>query len=370
MSKLAANVENQIREIITAAAQKAAADGVFAVADLPSFTVEVPADSSHGDYAVNAAMVWARALKSAPRKIAEAIAERADFTGSYISKMEIAGPGFINLFLSDRYYSDILLDIRRSGDDYGRSDFGKGKKIMVEFVSANPTGPMHMGNARGGALGDCLAAVLDWAGFEVAREFYINDAGNQIDKFAASLDVRYMQLFEGEEAHPLPEDCYQGEDIKDRAGEFAEIHGDKYLTVSEEERRKALVDFALPKNIDSMKSTMAKYRIEYDRWFNESVLHENGELRDTIEILKNNGYTYEKDGALWYKNIEVQTARLLKQGKSKEEIDRLELKDDVLIRANGNPPILPQILPTTATSWRSEASTPPLTYGAPTTTAT
>lgn len=337
MSQIAFKVEEQIREIILSAAGKAVAAGEFSAEALPAFTVEIPADRSHGDYAVNAAMVWARALRSAPRKIAETIVQHADLTGSYIEKLEIAGPGFINLFLSANYYSDILLDIPAKGEQYGRSDYGKGKRIMVEFVSANPTGPMHMGNARGGALGDCLAAVLEYAGYEVAREFYINDAGNQIDKFALSLEVRYLQHFEGEEKHPLPEDCYQGEDIKERAAQFAQVHGDKFVDAEPDDRRAALVDFALPLNIDAMRANMERYRIEYDRWFNESILHENGELHDTIEILKKNGYTYEKDGALWYKNIEVQTARLLAAGKSQEEIDKLELKDDVLIRANGNP---------------------------------
>lgn len=337
MSKIVAKTEEQIREIILKAAGKAVAEGKFPSEPLPDFAVEVPADRTHGDFAVNAAMVWARALKSAPRKIAETLLEYADLSGSYIEKIEIAGPGFINMFLSGGYYSAVLKDIRESGGNYGRSDFGSGKKIMVEFVSANPTGPMHMGNARGGALGDCLASVLDYAGYEVAREFYINDAGNQIDKFALSLEVRYLQHFEGEEKHPLPEDCYQGADIKENAAEFAGIYGDRYLTASPEERRRALVEFALPKNIKNMKSIMAKYRIEYDRWFNESILHENGELDETIEILKKNGRTYEKDGALWYKNIEVQTEILKKAGKTQEEIDRLELKDDVLVRANGNP---------------------------------
>lgn len=337
MSQIAAKAENQIREIIMDAAGRAVTAGEFPEEMLPAFAVEIPADRSHGDYAVNAAMIWARVLRSAPRKIAETLVKYTDLGGSYIEKIEIAGPGFINMFLSKEYYSDILLDIAAQGEAYGRSDFGKGKKIMVEFVSANPTGPMHMGNARGGALGDCLAAVLDYAGYDVAREFYVNDAGNQIDKFALSLDVRYLQIFEGEDKHPLPEDCYQGEDIKERAQQFAEVHGDKYLSVDEAERRKALVDFALPKNIENMKSNMARYRIEYDRWFNESILHENGELHDTIEILKKNGYTYEKDGALWYKNIEVQTKKMLAEGKTQEEIDKLELKDDVLIRANGNP---------------------------------
>ena len=194
-----------------------------------------------------------------------------------------------------------------------------------------------MGNARGGALGDCLAAVLDWAGYYVEREFYVNDAGNQIDKFGLSLSVRYQQILKGEDFIELPEDSYHGDDIRVLAQSYIDENGDKLLEASEEDRRKALVEFALPKNIATMKAAMAKYRIDYNTWFSELSLHNGGELEETIEILKKNGYTYEKDGALWYKNIEVQTAILKREGKSQEYIDNLELKDDVLVRQNGNP---------------------------------
>ena len=337
MSYIVNKVQDDLKKIIADAAAKAAEKGALASVPSGSFNVEIPADRANGDFSTNAAMAWARELRNAPRKIADALVAEADLGGTYFERVEVAGPGFINFYLSDRYYADILRDIRAKGKDYGRSDYGKGKKINVEFVSANPTGPMHMGNARGGALGDCLAAVLDYAGYNVSREFYINDAGNQIDKFALSLDVRYQQIYKGEDAVELPEDSYHGEDIKVRAQEFADVYGDKYIDADETERRKALVDFALPKNIQAMKDNLTKYRIEYDTWFHESVLHNDGELADTIELMKEKGLTYEKDGALWYKNIEVQTERLKKQGLSQESIDKLELKDDVLIRANGNP---------------------------------
>ena len=337
MSYIVNKVQDDLKKIIADAAAKAAEKGALTAVPSGSFNVEIPADRANGDFSTNAAMAWARELRNAPRKIADALVAEADLGGTYFERVEVAGPGFINFYLSDRYYADILRDIRAKGKDYGRSDYGKGKKINVEFVSANPTGPMHMGNARGGALGDCLAAVLDYAGYNVSREFYINDAGNQIDKFALSLDVRYQQIYKGEDAVELPEDSYHGEDIKVRAQEFADAYGDKYIDADEAERRKALVDFALPKNIQAMKDNLTKYRIEYDTWFHESVLHNDGELADTIELMKEKGLTYEKDGALWYKNIEVQTERLKKQGLSQESIDKLELKDDVLIRANGNP---------------------------------
>lgn len=337
MSKIVNETHQQIRQAILDAMGKAVSAGTLPAEPVCDFKIEVPADNKNGDFSSNVAMMSTKALRMNPRKIGEVILENIDLKGTYLERCEIAGPGFLNFYLSPSYYSAILKDVRECGKDYGRSDYGKGKKVNVEFVSANPTGPMHMGNARGGALGDCLAAIMDYAGYDVSREFYINDAGNQIEKFGLSLDIRYQQLFKGEDAVELPEDSYHGEDIKERAQEFASVHGDSYLEKSEDERRKALIDYALPKNIDNMKATLSKYRIEYDKWFNESIVHNDGELKDTIELLKNNGLTYEKDGALWYKNIEVQTKMLLSQGKTQDYIDKLELKDDVLIRANGNP---------------------------------
>lgn len=337
MSKIVKETENSIKTAVVEAIKAAIEKGQLPEGEIPEVNVEVPADRANGDFSTNAAMISARAFRCAPKKIADAIKDNISLEGTYLEKCETAGPGFINFYLKDSYYGAILRDVKECGSDYGRSDYGKGEKVMLEFVSANPTGPMHMGNARGGALGDCLAAVMERAGYNVSREFYINDAGNQIEKFASSLDVRYRQLFVGEENAPLPEDCYQGLDIKELAEEFKEINGDKYMNTSEEERKKALVDFALPKNIAAMKATMAKYRIEYDKWFHESTLHESGEVMKTVELLKEKGLTYEKDGAVWYKNKEVSEKRLLAEGKTQEEIDRLELKDDVLIRANGNP---------------------------------
>ena len=215
MSKCVIKAEQQIVGCLLAAAKAA-----FGREDLPDFAVETPANREHGDYAANAALVWAKALCAAPRAIAEKLLENADFSDGYIGKCEVAGPGFINFFLSDKFYADVVLEVLNSGDDYGKSDFGGGKRILVEFVSANPTGPMHIGNARGGALGDCLAAVLSAAGYNVEREFYINDAGNQINKFALSLDLRYLQLYR--EGIEMPEDSYHGEDIIAHAKAFAE----------------------------------------------------------------------------------------------------------------------------------------------------
>ena len=337
MSKLVKSAEEQIINAVTQAINKNIEEGIFVQADIPAFKTEIPADRNNGDYSANAAFMLSKALRMPPRKIAEEILNKICLDNTYFKECSVAGPGFINFFLKQDFYADILLDIDECGDSYGRSSFGEGKKINVEFVSANPTGPMHMGNARGGALGDCLAAVLDWAGYTVEREFYVNDAGNQIDKFALSLDVRYQQIINGEDSIELPEDSYHGDDIRVLAQGYIDEFGTGLLDVSEDERRKALVEYALPKNIATMKSAMAKYRIDYNTWFSELTLHNGGELKETIDILTKNGYTYEKEGALWYKNIEIQTNILKSQGKSQEYIDNLELKDDVLIRQNGNP---------------------------------
>ena len=337
MSLLVKQTIAEIRTAIIEAAGRAVADGEFPEAPLSDFIIEVPGNKENGDYSSNAAMAWARDLRSAPRKIAQTIIDRIELSDTLVERCEVAGPGFLNFYLKDSFNGGIIQDILEKGDNYGRSDFGGGKKINIEVVSANPTGPMHMGNARGGALGDCLAAVMDFAGYDVSREFYVNDAGNQIDKFGLSLDIRYQQLYKGADAPELPEDSYHGEDIITRAKEFAEINGDKFIDAPEAERRKALIDYALPKNIAAMKENLSKYRIEYDTWFLESTLHNGGELEETLNIMKDKGLTYEKDGALWYKNKEVLGARLLNEGKTPEEIERLELKDEVLIRTNGNP---------------------------------
>lgn len=319
MSKLVRTATEALRGAVRAAMEAAMADGALSRAELPEFAIEVPADRAHGDWACNAAMVGARAFHTAPRKIAEAVASHIDLSKTYFERVEIAGPGFLNFFLRRGFYGDVLKDVLASGDAYGHSEYGAHKRVMVEFVSANPTGPMHMGNARGGALGDCLAAVLDAAGYDVWREFYVNDAGNQIEKFGLSLDVRYQQIYRGD-AVELPEDSYHGEDIVERAKEFAALYGDRYLAEDEKTRRAALVAYALPKNIEKMKADMGKYRIVYDEWFLESTLHRDGEVADTIAILRDKGLTYEKDGALWYNATKFGAE-----------------KDEVLIRQNGMP---------------------------------
>lgn len=320
MTDMATKIKAEIKEMILAAAGKAVASGQFAADPLPGFTIESPADRAHGDFAVNAAMVWARALHMAPRAIAEVLLQGME-PNSLITKVEIAGPGFINFYLSNAYYAAVLQAIFSAGSSYGRSNYGKGKTVLVEFVSANPTGPMHIGNARGGALGDGIAAAYDWAGYAVSREFYVNDAGNQINKFKISLEARYLQLFDA--SVEIPEDAYLGEDITAHARAFAELHGDKYVHTTAEERQNALCDFALPKNIAKLKSDLEKYRITYDCWYLESSLHESGRVAEIIEKLKQTGYTYEQEGALWLRSTELG-----------------DEKDRVLVRANGVPTYL------------------------------
>ena len=337
MTNMIQNAKDQAAALAMAAYKAAAADGTLPEAEVKTAPVEIPKDTANGDYTTTFALAAAKALGKPPRVIAQALLDHMNLAGTYFTSAEIAGPGFLNFRLGDQWYAGVMNAVETEKDVYGTNDSLKGQKIMVEFVSANPTGPMHMGNARGGALGDCLAAVLDFAGYDVSREFYVNDAGNQIAKFGLSLDIRYQQLFLGEDAVQLPEDSYHGEDIIERAKEFAAVNGDKYMSASEQERRQALIDFALPKNIAAMKENMAKYRINYDTWFLESTLHNDGELEETLNIMRDKGLTYEKDGALWYKNKEVLAAKLREQGKSEEEIERLELKDEVLIRTNGNP---------------------------------
>ena len=333
MSKTNKKVTENLRNRIEAAVQSAMAKGDLPQGEIPKFVIEEPADRSHGDIATNVAMAGARIFRMAPAKAAQIILDNIDLHDSLIEKSEIAGPGFINFFLSKRYFAEVLREIERDGAHYGDSDYGQGKKVMVEFVSANPTGPMHLGNARGGALGDCLAAVLQKAGYQAYREFYVNDAGNQIEKFANSLEARYIQLFNS--SYPFPEDGYQGADIIERAEQFRDEFGDQYL--NRNDCKQALVDFALPKNIKRMQDDMEKYKIHFDNWFMESTLHDSGAVKAVVDTLTEKGLTYEKDGAIWYKNKDVCTEILLAQGKKQNYIDKLELKDDVLIRSNGNP---------------------------------
>lgn len=299
MSVIVKKAEAQLVSVVEKAIKQAMEKGELPQAEPLPIKTEIPADRKNGDYSTNAAMAHARVFRSAPVQIAQSIMNNLDLSDTYFEKCECAGAGFLNFTLSDKYYGDIISDVLNKKDMYGHSDMFKGKRALVEFVSANPTGPMHVGNARGGAMGDCLSEVLTWAGYDTQREFYINDGGNQIEKFGLSLDIRYRQLFGDPEE--MPEDSYHGQDIIDHAKNFAEIYGDKYLSVSAEERKKALVDYALPLNIEGLERDLLKYKIKYDNWFKESTLHNSGAAKKVVELLTEKGYTYESEGAVWFK---------------------------------------------------------------------
>ena len=320
MINLIETAKNQIEQSVQEAIKKATDLNLLPEIRMDEVEIEVPRDKQHGDFATNIAMHITRQAKKAPRMIADILIKNMDLENTHIEKVEVAGPGFINFYLKKDWSYEVIPAIEKYGTNYGKINIGQGQKVMVEFVSANPTGPMHMGNARGGALGDCLASVLDWAGYDVTREFYINDAGNQIEKFGKSLEARYIQLLKGEEAFPFPEDGYHGEDIIDNMRDFISQEGDKYLTVDSEERKKVFVKFALQKNIAQLKKDLEDYGIHYDIWFHESSLYESNEVQETISYLTEKGYTYQDDDALWFKATKFGAE-----------------KDVVLVRNNGIP---------------------------------
>ena len=341
MNNMIELAKQQVKETVMNALGRLVAEGKIEAVPLPAFNVERPADVSHGDFSCNAAMASAKALRNNPRAIGQMIADAAVLDGTVFEKIEVAGPGFLSFFISPLWFNETVGEVISSGSDYGKTELGKGKRVLVEFVSANPTGPMHIGNARGGALGDSLSSVLQFAGYEVEREFYVNDAGNQIEKFGKSLSIRYMQIadgnkadviasygdddvcrkiFEDEENFPMPEDVYKGVDIIEHAYNFYKINGDKFVNADEESRKSALVEYALPLNIDGLEKDLAKYRIVYDTWFRESSLHKSGAVKQIVDMLTEKGQTYEKDGAIWFKAS-----------------DFGDDQDRVLVRANGIP---------------------------------
>ena len=344
------SAKSEIKEIIMKAIGVLVSEGKIPSEPLPSFQITIPQTSAHGDFSANVALACAKVLKTNPRALAQQIVDAAILDGTGFDKIELAGPGFLNFFLGKKWYSGVVENTLSLGGDYGKTDMGAGKRVLVEFVSANPTGPMHIGNARGGAIGDCLSSLLQEAGYQADREFYINDAGNQVAKFGKSLSLRYMQIC-GEEGQkvvkecgddmekftaaiygdtykfPMPEDVYLGQDIIEHAKKYYDLNGSSLAEKSEEERSKALVDYALPLNEQRLETDLLKYRIKYDNWFKESSLHESGAVKEVIEHLKAGGYTYEKDGALWLNATDLGGEQ-----------------DFVLVRSNGFPTyIVPDI---------------------------
>ncbi|MDP4094128.1 MAG: arginine--tRNA ligase [Bacillota bacterium] len=320
MTNVIQNIENQIEKIVGEAVGKSVAQGELPELEIPQITVEIPRDKGFGDFSTNIAMQLAKSARKAPRFISDVIIKNLDLNDTYIEKVECAGAGFINFYLNNNWLYDTLKAIQLEGQEYGKIELGNGRKVMVEFVSANPTGPLHMGNARGGALGDCIANVLTAAGYDVTKEFYVNDAGNQIEKFGISLEARYIQLLKGEDAIQFPEDGYHGEDIINHMKEYIAAYGDKLLNTEEKERRRILVEFALPRNIENVKSALQSYGVNHDVWFSEQSLYDSGELDETIQILRDKGATVEKEGALWMKGSVMGSD-----------------KDEVLVRNNGIP---------------------------------
>lgn len=283
-----------VKDAVAAAVTEA---GLVEAQQLPEIVLEVPKEKAHGDLSTNIAMQLTRIAKKNPRQIAEEIIARLDTAKASIARVEIAGPGFINFFMDKSYLYPIIREVLEKDEDYGRINLGQGSKVQVEFVSANPTGSLHLGHARGAAVGDALCNVLDFAGFDVSREYYINDAGNQVDNLAKSIEVRYLQAL-GREAD-MPEDGYYGEDIKEFAEELKEREGDRLTRLPEEERLKFFKQYGLEKELAKIKRDLARFGVSFDVWYSETSLYENGLIEPVLDRLKAAGHTYEHEGATW-----------------------------------------------------------------------
>jgi len=311
-------IQGKIKAALVQALEKSKKENELTFETVPDFVVEVPREKEHGDFATNLAMLLAKQAKKAPREIAGILEKYLDTEGTWIKKTEIAGPGFINFYLNHEWLYEVLPKVHKEDEDFGKCDIGKGKKVQVEFVSANPTGLLHMGNARGAALGDSIANLLDAAGFDVQREYYINDAGNQIQNFGKSLEARYLQAL-GHDV-PFPDEGYHGKDLIDTVKRFIDLYNDKYLDTSEEVRQEALIQFALEEKLSHIRKVLSDFGVKYDVWFSEQSLHDSGEVEETVKILREAGYVYENEGALWFKSSEFG-----------------DEKDEVLVRSNGTP---------------------------------
>ncbi|KAA9004640.1 arginine--tRNA ligase [Paenibacillus spiritus] len=305
-------IEERVREAIARAVEAA---GLVAREEMPAIVLEVPRDKAHGDLATNAAMQLTKIAKKNPRQIAEAILEHLDRDAAGIQSAEIAGPGFINLTLSKAYLYDVIPLVARQGADYGRTGAGAGRKVEVEFVSANPTGSLHLGHARGAAVGDALCNVLDYAGYQVTREYYINDAGNQVANLCRSIEARYLQEL-GQQAE-MPEDGYHGEDIKGFARELVAEKGTALLEMEPGERAAFLRSYGLEKELDKIKRDLARFRVSFDIWFSETSLYETGQVLRSLDDLRERGEVYEQDGATW-----------LNTTKYGDDKDRVLIKND------------------------------------------
>ena len=310
--------QSALRQGVAAACAQAMAAGTLPEAELPDFVIETPKDEKNGDFSTNLAMQLTRILRQNPRKIAEAIVGGIDLPG-LVERVEIAGPGFINFYLVPGWLNRVLPAIQEEDADYGKSNAGGGERVQVEFVSANPTGLLHMGNARGGALGDTLAAVLNEAGYVCDKEYYINDAGNQVENLGKSVEARYFELL-GRDDYQIPEDGYHGKDIIATAQRLLDEKGESLVDLSEAERRELMKNYALKEKVAGIRGSLENFGVVFDNWFSEQSLHDAGSVHEVVDILREKGYVYEKDGAQWLRAT-----------------DWGEEKDEVLVRSNGTP---------------------------------
>lgn len=310
--------QSALRQGVAAACAQAMAAGTLPEAALPDFVIETPKDEKNGDFSTNLAMQLTRILRQNPRKIAEAIVGGIDLPG-LVERVEIAGPGFINFYLVPGWLNRVLPAIQEEDADYGKSNAGGGERVQVEFVSANPTGLLHMGNARGGALGDTLAAVLNEAGYVCDKEYYINDAGNQVENLGKSVEARYFELL-GRDDYQIPEDGYHGKDIIATAQRLLDEKGESLVDLPEAERRELMKNYALKEKVAGIRGSLENFGVVFDNWFSEQSLHDAGSVHEVVDILREKGVVYEKDGAQWLRAT-----------------DWGEEKDEVLVRSNGTP---------------------------------
>ena len=310
--------QSALRQGVAAACAQAMAAGTLPEAALPDFVIETPKDEKNGDFSTNLAMQLTRILRQNPRKIAEAIVGGIDLPG-LVERVEIAGPGFINFYLVPGWLNRVLPAIQEEDADYGKSNAGGGERVQVEFVSANPTGLLHMGNARGGALGDTLAAVLNEAGYVCDKEYYINDAGNQVENLGKSVEARYFELL-GRDDYQIPEDGYHGKDIIATAQRLLDEKGESLVDLPEAERRELMKNYALKEKVAGICGSLENFGVVFDNWFSEQSLHDAGSVHEVVDILREKGVVYEKDGAQWLRAT-----------------DWGEEKDEVLVRSNGTP---------------------------------
>lgn len=316
MNPLEGSLRDKVRQLVSDSLQRCFADGSLGSGQLPAVVIEQPSHPEHGDFACNVAMLLAKAEKKAPRAIAEAVVKHLADPEGLVETVEVAGPGFINVRLTNSSWCRCLGRVERAGDNYGKSSIGAGKRVQVEFVSANPTGPLHIGHGRGAATGDAIASILSWAGFEVNREYYINDAGNQMNTLGRSIYLRYWELLG--ETVDFPQDCYQGDYIREIARDLLTKHGDKYLHLPEDESVRYFAKVGGDVILRGIDRDLRDFGVVFDTWYSEQSLFDRNKVAEAIAAMRESGLIYEQDGALWFKTT-----------------DFGDDKDRVVVRSNG-----------------------------------